>query len=187
MPNAGYGAVTRASAPPPCPLQLIGGEAPDAAPVPLRFRQFLRHHLCGTRRVPGLAQVLGDDGRAANVDQERPAEVELPLVGWPDRKRLAEAELGILTRVAGLRMAGQILVSPALSCVVSSAPARRARLAARVRPRCRGSGAARSTRRRTPPAPAGSHLAAGRSLPDGRTRPPVLAGSPLSPPPGRTG
>jgi hypothetical protein len=75
---------------------------PDAAPVPLRFRQLPGDHVCGTPRVPRLAQVLGDDGRAANVDQERPAEVELALLGRPDRKRLAEAELRILTRVAGL-------------------------------------------------------------------------------------
>src|SRR6266700_3028873 len=52
-------------------------------------------------RVPGLAQVLGDDGRAAEVDQEWPAEVELRLLGRPGRERLAGAGIGILTGVAG--------------------------------------------------------------------------------------
>ena len=70
---------------------------PDAAPLPCRFRQFFGHQVCGAARVPALAQVIGDDGCPANVEQERPAEVELALAGRTGRERLPGADAGVLT------------------------------------------------------------------------------------------
>ena len=92
----------RGLGPPSCCLQQIGSELADAAPLPPRSGQFVGHHVRGTPRVAGLPQVFGDDRGAANVDQERPAEVELRLRGRPDPERLAEAQVRTLIRVAGL-------------------------------------------------------------------------------------
>ena len=56
-PSEGGAEVQQGSWPPPCPLQLIGREAPDAAPLPPGFRQFLGHHVlrytAGTRTRAG--------------------------------------------------------------------------------------------------------------------------------------
>jgi hypothetical protein len=63
--------------PPPGPFQLIGGEAADDAALILRPGQLGRHHVSGAFGVSGLAQPFRDDRRAAKVNLERLAVVEL--------------------------------------------------------------------------------------------------------------
>ena len=67
--------------PPPGLLQRVSGEAADHAALTLRPGQLRGHHVGGAVRVSVLAQRLRDDRRAADVDLERLAVVEVLALG----------------------------------------------------------------------------------------------------------
>src|SRR5206468_10008584 len=65
--------------PPSRPCQLVGGEAANDAALSLRPGQLHDNRVGGTARIPALTQRLGNDGRAADVDQQRTFVVEVRL------------------------------------------------------------------------------------------------------------
>ena len=116
--------------PPSRHFQQAGGKAPDHAPLASRPGQLRGHHVGGAARVPGLAHPIRDDSSPADVNQERPAEIELPLSGR------AAAAFACLPAEACASTGAQTYESLACACIPILLPERHDVLTPKAAPRC---------------------------------------------------